>query len=53
MRNEEVPHDPAEFLEAPQAPADGVRPADAEVPIRGKHTYDFEALLEAELRRQS
>ena len=47
--NPEVAHDPAAFLVAPRETA----PPPAEAPLRGAgHTYDFEAMLEAELRRQ-
>lgn len=48
-RNPEVAHDPAAFFAAPREAA----PPSAEAPLRGAgHSYDFEAMLEAELRRQ-
>jgi len=47
--NPEVPHDPAAFL----ASANAATASEAEVPLKGAgHAYDFEAMIEAELRRQ-
>ena len=48
--NPEVPHDPDTFLSAPREAA---RAAVTETPLTGKGaSYDFEAMIEAELRRQ-
>ena len=53
QRNEEVSHDPAEFLAAPRQSASEAREKAAEKPIQGAGaSYDFEAMIEAELRRQ-
>ena len=50
--NPEVDHDPHEFLNASREAALDRGPDSAEVPIRGGGaSYDFEAMLEAELRR--
>jgi len=53
-RNEEVPHDPESFLSQAQDGAEANRrPAD-ELPIvggSGQGAYDFEAMIEAELKR--
>ena len=55
--NPEVPHDPHEFLAAAASRTtssrDAAVAAEAEAPLRGGgNSYDFEAMLEAELRRQ-
>ena len=51
--NPEVPHDPAAFVAAAAAAA-AAPPANAEAPVTGAgHSYDFEAMLDAELRRQA
>ena len=48
--NPEVPHDPVAFLSAPR---EAVRAAATETPLKGcGASYDFEAMIEAELRRQ-
>lgn len=48
--NPEVPHDPDSFLAGARA-SSGTR--EAEAPLRGKGaSYDFEAMIEAELKRQ-
>ena len=52
QRNPEVDHDPQEFLNASREAALDRGPTSAEVPIRGAGaSYDFEAMLEAELKR--
>ena len=56
-RNLEVAHDPADFLAAPRQALErgggGPQQQAAEAPIRGAGAaYDFEAMIEAELRRQ-
>lgn len=49
--NPEVPHDPVAFLSAPREAA---RAAVTETPLAGKGaSYDFEAMIEAELRRHA
>eukprot|EP01052_Picozoa_sp_SAG31_P007387 SAG31_NODE_352_length_17229_cov_9.658669_12_plen_106_part_00 len=51
-RNPEIEQDPDEFLHAPRDTALDRGPGSAEAPIRGAGAaYDFEAMLEAELRR--
>ena len=52
VRNGEVAQDPDEFLRAPRTTALDRGPGSAEAPIQGAgNAYDFEAMLEAELKR--
>lgn len=53
-QNPEVPHDPDAFLASAHDPdVAATLHCDEEMPIQGQRsTYDFEAMLEAELRRQ-
>ena len=52
VRNDEVAHDPGEFLSAPRTATLRRGPESAEAPLQGAGSaYDFEAMLEAELRR--